>query len=170
MRTSASNSFTPPSPVAVTFTRRFEETVGASADLIYERAYALNRQGEVDDALDAYGEALKLDPDHAAARYDRGELYLAQGEDAAARADLEAAARLRPDHWAAWFRLAQLDARAGDPEGMEAHLIEALRQGFDLGLLVADPHWRAWFQDPRLGPVLTRLVTVYGDEHLLEGR
>lgn len=156
-------------PEAVDFAERFQEGVTPAADVAYEAAYALNRMAKLKAALAAYGEVLALDPDHAAARYDRGELLIALGRPEDARADLEAAARLRPDHWAAHFRLAELAGRAGDPVALEEHLMQALRQGFDLRTMLADPTWRSWFRDPRLGPVLQKLVIVYGDESMLEG-
>lgn len=154
---------------AVELARRYQKGVEPAADVAYEAAYALNRMAKLDEALDAYDEVLKLDPEHAAAHYDRGELLLALGRPEKARADLEAAARLRPDHWVAHFRLAELAGRDGDVIAFEDHLMAALRQGFDLRTLLADPTWRSWFRDPRLGPVLRKLVIVYGDERMLEG-
>lgn len=153
----------------VTLARRFQRAVEPAADVAYEAAYAKNRMAKLDDALDAYTEVLRLDPDHVAARYDRGELLLAMGRPEEAREDLLIAARLRPDHWAAHFRLAELAGHDRDVVAFEDHLMAALRQGFDLRTLLADPTWRGWFKDPLLGPVLQKLVIVYGDERMLEG-
>jgi len=154
---------------ALALAKRFQRGVEPSAAVGYEAAYALNRMAKLDDALEAYGEVIALDPNDAAARYDRGELLIAMGRADEAREDLEVAARLRPDHWAAHFRLAEIAGHDGDTTAFEEHLMAALRQGFDLHTLLADPTWRGWFHDPKLGPVLRKLVIVYGDESMLEG-
>lgn len=154
---------------AIAFARAFQRTVTRDGDVAYEIAFAYNRMAKLEDALDAYGDVLELDPGNAAALYDRGEIRLALGRDALALADLEAAARLRPDHWVVYFRLAELAGKRGDPSAFEEHLTDALRHGFDLRTLIKDPTWRGWFRDPTLGPVLQKLVTVYGDETMLEG-
>ncbi len=156
-------------PEAVDFARRFQAGVEPAADVAYEAAYALNRMAKLEDALDAYTQTLALNPDHAAARYDRGELLLALGRPGEAREDLLAAARLRPDHWAAHFRLAELAGHDRDVAAFEEHLMAALRNGFDLRTLLADPTWTSWISDPGLGPVLQKLIIVYGDERILEG-
>lgn len=154
---------------AIAFAERYQDAVEPAADVAYEVAYAYNGKGEIDRALRAYDAVIALDPHHAAARYDRGELLLSKGRDAEAQADFEEAARARPDHWAVHFRLAELSGRAGDAPAFEAHLTDALRCGFDFRTAIADPTWRAWFRDPKLGPILTKLVTVYSDEQLLQG-
>lgn len=154
---------------AIAFGERFQRAVAPAADVAYEVAYAYNGQGELDAALRAYNTVIELDPHHAAARYDRGELLLARKRYADARVDFEEAARLRPDHWVVHFRLAELAGRDGDSVAFEAHLTDALRCGFDFRTALADPTWRGWFRDPKLGPVLVKLITVYSDEALLDG-
>lgn len=154
---------------AIDFARSFQRSVTPAADVAYEIAFALNRMAKLEDAVDAYGDVLELNPEHAAALYDRGEILLALGRDEEALHDLEAVARLRPDHWVVHFRLAELAGKRGDSLAFEEHLTDALRQGFDLRTLLKDPTWRGWFQDPKLGPILKKLVTVYGDETMLEG-
>lgn len=146
----------------------YVEAIGISGPVAYELGFAENHQGQVDAALRWYGLAIEADPTDAAAPYDRGELLLAQGKLDLAAADFTAAAKLRPDHWAAWFRLAQVAGKRGDALAFEEQLIEAMRQGLDLHLLAADPNWRAFSRDPALGPILKRLITVYGDEAILE--
>ena len=153
---------------AIAEAARYQERVGPSAAVAYERALAHNRKGEAELALRWYDAALAADPDDAAAAYDRGELHLAAGRDELARQDFERAARARPDHWAGPFRLAQLAGRRGDPEAFGDALLNAVLRGFDLRTLPLDPQWRSWVDDPNLGPVLIRIVAVYGDEATLK--
>lgn len=148
---------------------RFQEHVAPDAGVAYEVALAENRRsGGGRAAMKAYDAVLALDPAHAAARYDRGELHLAAGDTDAARADFEAAAAAHPDHWVVHFRLAHLAGLAGDARGLEDHLTEALRHGFSFRTITADPTWRAWMRDPALGSVIARLIVVYDDEALIE--
>ena len=153
---------------AIDFAATVQRAIGPAAVVQYEVGYAYNRLGDLDAAVRAYDRALELDPHLAAALYDRGELLLLKGRDEEARADFEAAAALRPDHWAVHFRLAELAGRAADAPAFERHLIDALSNGFDFRTIIDDPGWRAWFRDPALGPVLTKLVVVYSDERLLD--
>ena len=148
--------------------KRFQARVEPSAAVLYELGLLHNQLGQTSEALDHYDRALMLDPENAAALYDRGELMLGRGEIDRARADLEAAARLRPDHWAAHYRLAQLAGHRQDSAALESHLMAALRNGFDLQTLLADPIWRQWALDPELGPSIAGLIVVYGDESILE--
>lgn len=148
--------------------QRFLDRVEPSARVLYEMAYAANRQGERRAALGLYDRAIEQDDELAVAFYDRGELHLLEDDVAAARADFEAAARLRPDHWAVHFRLAHLAGRQGDPEAFDAHLMAALRHGFDFRTVVQDPDWRRWAAHPELGRVLRRLIVVYSDEALYD--
>ena len=130
---------------------RFSKRVEPAGVVTYEMAYAANRQGQLPEALALYDRAIDEDPDLAAAFYDRGELLPERGDDADARADFLRAAALRPDHWAVHFRLAHMAGRAGDPQLLQEHLMEALRHGFDFRTITSDPDWRAWARNPKLG-------------------
>ena len=147
---------------------RFQKHVERHPDLAYEVALARNRQGDRAAALEAYDTVIELAPDHAAARYDRGELHLGLGNVDAARTDLLAAARAHPEHWVVHFRLAHLAGLDGDARALEDHLTEALRHGFSFRTISADPTWRSWIRDPALGSVLVRLIVVYDDESIIE--
>ncbi|MFT5680674.1 MAG: tetratricopeptide (TPR) repeat protein [Myxococcota bacterium] len=153
---------------AMTLGKRFQTRVEPSAAVLYELGLLHNQLGQLSEAMDHYDRALTLDPDSAAARYDRGELLLGDGKTESARTDFEEAARLRPDHWAAHYRLAQLAGHRRDSAALEAHLMAALRNGFALQTLLADPIWRQWAVDPELGPPIAGLIVVYGDESILE--
>lgn len=153
---------------AFDFGNRFTRRVEPAPPVLYEMALLHNRLGQFDDALDGYDRVLELEPEHAAARYDRGELLLEQGQIERAQADLEAAARLAPEHWVVHFRLAELAGAQGDARAMEDHLVNAIRHGFSLETLEQSPTWRGWIGDPEIGPVINRMILIYGDEALLD--
>lgn len=153
---------------ALAFGERFNKQVEPAAEVVYEMGLLHNQLGETDKAMDLYDQAIAIDPRLATARYDRAELLLLAGDTERAEADLLVAAEERPDHWAIHFRLAELAARRGDPDALEAHLLSALRTGFSLRTILLDPNWRAWARDPLLGPPIARLITVYGNDALLD--
>lgn len=145
---------------------RFDDRVERSAVVAYEIAYAHNRKGDLGSATRWYDRALEADPRSAAARYDRGELRLQEGDVDGAHEDFSVAAEERPDHWVVHFRLAQVAGRRGDDRAFRTHLTDALRHGFDFRTILADPEWRAYAQDEALGAVLRRLIRAYSDEQL----
>lgn len=153
---------------ALDLARAHQRAFGPSAALLYEIAFAYNMQGELDQALRAYGEAIELAPDDASARYDRAEILLGRGDLDAAEADLAVVLAQRADHWAVHLRLAEVAGRRGQPQPFEEHLLGALRVGMDWGMLANDPVWYELAADERVGPVLKRLITVYGDTQLWE--
>lgn len=153
---------------ADTFARRWMRTFGRSARVTYELGLVWRLAGDDARALKSLDEAVALDPELATARYDRGEIRLAAGELAGAREDFEAVVRLQPDAWPGWFRLAQLDGLAGDAEAFEAHLLRALRCGFQVRAVAKDPTWRRLRADAAIGPVFERLVLVYQGAAVLE--
>jgi tetratricopeptide (TPR) repeat protein len=117
-------------------------------------------------------DAVARDPELAHAWYDLGELLLAQGDQTQALAAFEKSAALtetHPNGWAGPMRLAELSGIAGDAQGFDAHLKEALRRGFAFRTVAYDPRWSAFLADPELGAVMARLMSVYGESELLEG-
>lgn len=153
---------------AFAFGERFVRRVEQAPAVLYEMALLHNRMGQYDQALPLYDMVLSIDADHAAARYDRGELLLARGDISRAQRDLEAAARLAPNHWVVHFRLAELAAEQQNPTATEMHLLNAVRHGFALETLEQSPSWMRWLHDPELGPVITRIVLMYGEPSLLD--
>lgn len=153
---------------AIDLAERFEQVIGPAAPVAYEVALRLNRSGDAGQAMGWYDRTIAAEPDHAAARYDRGELRLRAGQLALARQDFEVALAERPDAWAVHFRLAELCAHRDDGPGFEQHLRAALERGFDFREIAADPNWRRWARDPQLGPIVARYMTVYSDARLLD--
>ena len=153
---------------ATTFAAQWERQVGPSAEVSYELGLAWRLNGDDRKALVALDRALDLAPALVAARYDRGEIELAEGDLDAAEADFREVARLEPGAWPGHFRLADVAGRRDDPAAFEAHLVDALRCGFSVRSAAEDPHWRGFLRDPSLGPILRRLVTVYQDESILK--
>lgn len=151
---------------AIARCQAWTRAMGKAAPVLYEQAYAQNMKGALDEAMDLYDQVIALDPEHAAARYDRAELHLARGALEPAREDLAVAARLRPDHWAVHLRLAEIAGRSGEPAAFEAHLLDALRHGLDWQTLDQDPTWHDLSRSETVGPVLKRLIAVYGDPGL----
>jgi tetratricopeptide (TPR) repeat protein len=146
----------------------FQRQVIEAAALEYEIAYAWNALGESERAQRHYRRAVELEPDHAAAWYDLGELLLVEGELDRAEEAFERAAALRTDHWAGPFRLAEVAARRGQAERFEEQLRRALGAGFSFRVVVGDANWLGYYRDPALRDVIRRLVTVYSDESLLD--
>lgn len=155
-------------PAAVDFAQRWERTVGADARVAYELGLGWRLAGEDGKARAALERAITLDPGLVEARYDRGELRLNEGDLAGAAADFRECVRLAPEKWPGHFRLADVAGREGDADGFEKHLLDALRYGFSFRDVVADPRWHQNLADPKLGPVLRRLVVVYQDESVLQ--
>jgi len=153
---------------AEAFASRWERTIGPDGRLAYEVALAWRLGGNEEKARRGYDRAIKLAPELGEAWHDRGEMRLNDGDLDGAEADFHEVIRLRPEHWVGYWRLADIAARRGDHKAFESRLIEALRRGFTVRTVVEDPRWRDYLADPRLGPVLRKLVVVYQDESLLE--
>lgn len=147
---------------------RWTRAIGDDARIAYEVGLAWRLAGNESKAARQLDLAVQLDPDFVAARYDRGEVRLNREDLEGATEDFEVVVRLAPSEWAGHFRLADIAARRRDANGFKAHLLEALRCGFDLKLVVQDPRWHRYLADPELGPVLRTLVLVYQDEALLQ--
>ena len=78
-----------------------------------------------------------------------------------ASADFTAVVKTLPTAWPGLFRLADVAARRGDAATFEKELLLAFRYGFPLDKVTTDTHWRGYWQDPQLGPVLHELAEVY---------
>jgi tetratricopeptide (TPR) repeat protein len=151
---------------AIKLAGRIQRGVAKLAPVSYEAGYAHYRLGELDAAVRQYDAAIRRDPTLAMAFYDRGEIFLTQGQLESAEADFLAVVRLTPDHWAGHFRLAHLAGLAGAADLFEEHLMDALKHGFDLDTVTADPDWRAFTRSVSIRPVLRKVVVLYGSDDL----
>jgi Tfp pilus assembly protein PilF len=78
---------------------------------------AMNRAEQAEKPLN---EAIRIDPQHSDAWYQRGLLYLEFGRIDAARADFDAAAKYDPRHLDARLRSAAILHEEGDAEAVSA--------------------------------------------------
>jgi len=68
---------------------------GTDATLHRRRAYACLRANRLQDAVDSFSEAIRLEPEFRQTYIDRGKAYQAMGEDRKAQQDFDAANNLR---------------------------------------------------------------------------
>lgn len=158
-------------PEALEMVRAFRDEVADDARLIYEEGLLRNLLGEPARAEALYRQALERDAGLAAAWYDLGGLRLAAGDEVEAESALRRAAELTVEHprgWAAPVQLALIAARRGDAEEMERQLRESVRRGMRFTDISTYPAWTSVLRDPKLGPVLVNLITVYGEGRLLQ--
>jgi lipoprotein NlpI len=67
------------------------ETADNRAIAYVRRGIAYNNLGEIDNAINDYGDAIKTRPNHAEAYYNRGNAYLSKGDNAKAITDFDSA-------------------------------------------------------------------------------
>ena len=84
------------------------------APIFFRLGFALERQGDLPAARDAYVRATQVDPRLAIAHRSAGQTLLVLGDVAAARDHLETAARLDPGDGAVYGTMAQMYRRLGD--------------------------------------------------------
>ena len=82
----------------------------------YFRGLALDRSGKPEQAIAAFQDALKLDPNNAEAHLSLGKTEMNSGRLDAAITDLKEALRLSPNNNQARRLLSQAYARSGDKE------------------------------------------------------
>lgn len=156
---------------ALDLVQRFRASVTDDARLVYEEGLIYRLQGNAEAAQERLERSVEMDPSLGFAWYDLGELYLASERldeaDAAFGHATEVTAE-HPNGWAGPFRQAEIAGRRADLEAFEAHLRVALSRGFVFRSLVGDPTWTELLRTPGTGDVMTRLMTVYGEEALLQ--
>ena len=144
---------------------RFQDQFEPSPAVGYEVALAARLMGNVDLALQYYDHVIELDPHHAAARYDRGEIFLLTlGDVESAKADFQVASAVVSNHWGVYYRLAHIACYELDLQALELNLDRAVAHGLDFQVLVQDPQWREWAKHSVLGSVLKRVFLRYTTE------
>ena len=151
---------------AIVLAGRVQRATGKLAAVSYEAGYAHYQLGEYAVAIGHYDAALRHDPGLSSAAYDRGEIRLITGDYPMAREDFQRVVRLKAEHWAGHFRLAHIAGIFREPASFEQHLMDAIHHGFDLEVVMADPAWTRFVQDPSLRPVLRKVVVLYGNDRL----
>ena len=104
------------------------------------RGEAHQLAGHLRQALDDFGQALEIDPDHVWALQSRAAAYRELGRHADALADLERATQLEPTNNWTRYQLAVARRCAGQTDEAARDLEEAIRQGLSEWEESADPH------------------------------
>jgi len=154
------------------YIENFRQHVGDDARLTYEHGLTLRLLGETEAAKKLLNEAITKDPDLAQAWYDLGEVHLLLDEEQEALLSFQRASELSEEHpngWAAPFRLAELAGKSGQPAAFESWLEKAILRGFSFEATVRGTEtWGQFLEDPELGDIMKRLITVYENERLLD--
>jgi tetratricopeptide (TPR) repeat protein len=87
---------------------------------------------DLDETLRFYNEAIRLQPDYAAAFDNRGNARSDNGDGEGAIRDYTEAIRLQPDYAAAFYNRGNARRAKGDTEGAIQDLNEAIRLGFPI--------------------------------------
>lgn len=150
----------------------FRTTVRDTSGLAYLEGLAWRLLHDPAKAEAAFRHSIELDPDGAVdAWHDLGELLMTrEAWPEADRCFAEVTEHLDtgPHAWRGPLRQSEVAAWQGDAEGMERHLQEALRRGFRMDYIRGEPQWRQFYADPRTRGVVEKMVTVYGDQSLLD--
>jgi tetratricopeptide (TPR) repeat protein len=157
---------------AETFIKNFRQHVTDDARLTYEHGLTLRLLGEFEASEELLLSAIAQDPTLPQAWYDLGEVQLLMHDEKSALEAFKTAADLsatHPNGWAAPFRLAELAGKEHQIAAFESWLEKAIQRGFSFeNAVVGSPTWGTFLEDPELGDILRRLITVYGDESILE--
>ncbi len=103
-----------------------QKVSGAGAAGYNNLANALAKQGQIDEAIKAAEQALKVQPDFAIAHYNLGNLYVQRGRLDLAQRHFEEALRILPNYAEAHSNYGQLLAERGDLAAGVAHFQKAI--------------------------------------------
>ncbi len=84
------------------------------------------RHGEMDKAIDAFSEAIRLNPNYAAAWYNRGNTYKHMKNDEEALKNFQVAVEKDPTIWQGYMNIAVIQFNKGELDNAEANLKKAL--------------------------------------------
>ena len=150
----------------------FRAHISDDARLTYEHGLVLRFSGKPHEAIELLEKAIQMDPKLAEAWYDLGEAQINVDEEDNAIHSFEQAAKLSVEHpngWAAPYRLAEIAGNTKDIAAFEKWLEEAMKRGFSfVHTLQGNVRWKTFFNDPDLGDIMRRLITVYENEKLLD--
>jgi tetratricopeptide (TPR) repeat protein len=94
--------------------------------VLYERARAFHRRGQLQAAKRLYEKTLGADPSHVEALNNLGVIQLQEGDYPAARTSFSEAIRIQPDYVDSHYNLACLNALGGDASQGLVHLKKAI--------------------------------------------
>ena len=104
------------------------------AGLLVEAAKACVGQGDLDQAVSLFSQAIAKDPNNATAYLDRGTVYAKKGDVWAGIGDFNRVIALSPDMAEAWYSRGTVYVRLGQLESGIADLSEAIRRDPTMGL------------------------------------
>lgn len=151
--------------------RAWTTHVHKDARILYLIGLAHRLRQEPKLAVNAYQQALSIDPSRQDAWSDLGELRLAEADYEGAREAFEHVSELvdsGPHSWIGPYRLAEVAGFEQQPEAFERHIKQALRRGFSFQQVADLPAWRQFYADPVMRDTVAKLVTVYGTPDLLK--
>jgi tetratricopeptide (TPR) repeat protein len=114
--------------------------------------------GDLEEAVNDLGQALKLDPKTPELWYDYGIVLARMKRRSEARPIFRKALRLDAKFFWAWYDLACLDALEGKPAAAFRNLSRAIDCGFkDAAYLLQDQDFHGIREDPRWKMILDRI-------------
>lgn len=117
---------------------RDAEPVGGQSEtlaavMLYNAGLDAQKAGTLGEAIGLYSAAIKIDPKHAKAFYNRGNAKFAMGDKRAAIEDYDAALALDPNNFKALYNCGNAKSDLGEHEGAIQDYTEAIRLSPDFG-------------------------------------
>ena len=145
--------------------QEFSVEIYPSVRLYYEVALLYNQRSDFSRARVYYDRALAIDSNYSMALYDRAELSVLEGKTEEARTDLEQLVAQEHPHWVIYFRLAEIEASVGNAKGMEENLLKAIRNDFDLDILIENRvKWSSFLKNEDIRSTLHGIFIVMAEE------
>ncbi len=116
------------------FTKALRLSLGDLAEIHYRRGVAYWGLNDDEQALADWDEALRRNPYHSAAYYERAQVWEQRGNDEAAAQDYSRAVTLNPRMAEGWFARGLLYERLGHLEAADHDFTQALRLQEDMVL------------------------------------
>jgi len=117
--------------------------------------------GQIDQGIEDFSEAIRLDPEDARSAYsERGDALSGIGHLDRALADYAKSIRLKPDYWPAYVSRAGVWARKGEPRKALADYTEAIR--------LAEQNMSYWWGSPPYGERAAMLAELGETDEAIE--